>query len=175
MNQKLKNESDLIFINCTTSPFTRLKNWQRIRQERGPNLTLQFCLRKLCVSCFLRQVRTMFFFWGEVWGHRSKQKKNRVRTSFLMLTSACVIISLIACPIPQSHIKIRSGPQNVLCKHDLPNSVLNSLFHGKLLSVLKLCGLKHFPKGTALQTRLAKKHLIQEIGRCILKDFTEGK
>ena len=28
------------------------------------------------------------------------RKKNRVRTSFLMLTSACVRISLIAFPIP---------------------------------------------------------------------------
>lgn len=169
MNQKLKNESDLISINCTTSPFTRLKNWQRIRQERGPNLTFQFCLCKLCVSSFLRQVRTIFF-WGGVGDMDLNRKKNRVRTSFLMLTSACARISLIAFPIPQSHIKIRSGPQNVLCKHDLPNSVFNSLFvHGNLLSVLKLCGLKHFPKGTALQTRLAKKHLIQEIGRCIFK------
>lgn len=99
-----------------------------------------------------------FFLGGGRFGDIDlNRKKNRVRTSFLMLTSACVIISLIACPIP-SHIKTRSGPQNVLCKHDLPNSVLNSLFvHGKLLSVLKLCGLKHFPKGTALQINTACK------------------
>lgn len=107
--------------------------------------------------CFLR-----------VWGYRPKQKKNRVLTSFLMLTSACVTISLIACALPWSHIKIMSGPQNVPCKHDLSNSVLNPLLvRGKLLSVLKLCGLEHFSKGAALLTQLAKKHHIQEIERCI--------
>lgn len=169
MNQKLKNESDLISINCTTSPFTRLKNWQRIRQERGPNLTLQFCVCKLCVSSFLRQVRTIFF-WGGVGDMDLNRKKKPGPDQFLDAYFSLCNNLLIAFPIPQSHIKIRSGPQNVLCKHDLPNSVFNSLFvHGNLLSVLKLCGLKHFPKGTALQTRLAKKHLIQEIGRCIFK------
>lgn len=67
-----------------------------------------------------------FFRHRRLWPQH--KKKSTVRTRFLIVTSPCVIISLMACAVPKSHIKKRSGPQNVWCKRNLVDLVLSSLF-----------------------------------------------
>lgn len=58
-------------------------------------LTPHFCRCKLCVPCLLRWVRTRVL--GDLGPKTSMtEKKNGVRTSFIIYKSACVIISLIA-------------------------------------------------------------------------------
>ena len=65
--------------------------------------TSHFCPCKLCGSCLLAWVRTRVFF-GFVaiggYGPKNQKKKTRVPTSFLILASAGVIISLITCAVP---------------------------------------------------------------------------
>lgn len=76
-------------------PFTLRKNWVQTRQEKSTDLT----------SCLLAWVRTRVFFgFGAVDIYGPKTKKRRVRTSFLILTSACVVISSIARAVPESHL-----------------------------------------------------------------------
>ena len=41
----------------------------------------------------------------------AKLVKSLIRTSLFILTSACVIVSLIACVVPLSHVRSRSGSQ----------------------------------------------------------------
>lgn len=74
--------------------------------------TLHFCPCKPYVSCFMRYVWTRVF--GGLRTQTSmarKPEKDRVQTTFLILMSACVLVSLIANAVPQPHIKSRSAPQ----------------------------------------------------------------
>ena len=68
------------------------------------------------------------FFYFSFWFGAKQTKHTPVRTSFTILTLACVTISLIACAVPYSPSKNRSGPQNVLCKRNLPNLVFSPSF-----------------------------------------------
>ena len=103
------------------------------------------------------RVQTLLFFLSFlVWG-QTNQKHTPVRTSFKILTSACVIISLIACAAPSSPRKNSSGPQNVLCKRNLPNLVLSLPLVRPVVNYycpwkrLKLCDPYHFFHGSGLK------------------------
>ena len=98
------------FDASTKAPFITQKSWVRTCQERSTDLTFLHFFEMGTGPCFFGGIRGHRRLWPQQSG------KTWVWTSFFFLTSASVIISLIACAYRPPILEIGSGPKrSFLC------------------------------------------------------------